>query len=138
MTFTRHGCGIIGVIDRYKPQSVKGANLFNKLRSLNVITPQTGKILNYNAIYQLCLDCLHHTVKLRTQEICAGIAVINEDGNLVQSGMIGNILIQKCCLVLNGIGAFSVVLYGQSDIEGGFPNADGGINLSLYRVLLFA
>ena len=66
------------------------------------------------------------------------IAVINEDGNLVQSGMIGNILIQKCCLVLNGIGAFSVVLYGQSDIEGGFPNADGGINLSLYRVLLFA
>ena len=40
--------------------------------------------------------------------------------------------------VLNGIGAFSVVLYGQSDIEGGFPNADVGINLSLYRVVLFA
>ena len=78
---------VIVVVDSDKAHTEKRENLFNVFARLQMISSETGKILDHDAVDLACLYVRHHFLKGRALKIRARKPVVHFNAALPQLRM---------------------------------------------------
>ena len=101
------------VVDGNKANTEEWEDTLQVIAGLFVVTTETGKVFDYDAVHTTFSDFLHHLFKLRTVEVRAGSPVVTEQGYKLHIGLIFNKGCEQRLLSFNGIcTGLSAVLHG--------------------------
>ena len=94
----------------------------DKVAGFNAVSPETGKILDNDAVDLIGPHQLNELLYLRTLKICAAVPVVDELHDLrVQSfGHGSRVLVENKALIFNAQTVVLVILNGEADVEGNY------------------
>jgi len=92
----------------------------DEIAGFNAVAPESGKVLDDDAVDLISPYQLNELLHLRTLKICAAVSVVDELRNLrVQGfGHGGRVLVENKALILNAQTVILIVLDGEADVEG--------------------
>ena len=119
--FQRYDISVLGslcgqrikvVVDGDEADTEERKDTFQIVAGLLVITTETGKVFDYDAVHTTFSHFLHHFFKLRAVKVCTGSSVITEQGDKLHIGFTFNKGREQGFLSLNGIcTGLAAVLY---------------------------
>ena len=102
--------GIITVVDGDKAHAQGWEQFFNIPARLNVLTAETGEILDNDAVDLLFFDRLQHLLKTGTFKVGAGVAVIVALHHQLQLRVLSDIAVDQVPLVFDAVALYLIAV----------------------------